>query len=134
LGWTSQSTDHLVGVSLRSTGDPVGCDPNDISGLVSFSYNSVFPTGDRSAVGSCRGPRYKCARKVFTYLAFCVLLHSGQPENSFVFVTNVELYQCNRTNNMQYLLSVYFDQPFNAGIKSICATLPVEIFTGDFVS
>jgi hypothetical protein len=25
-------------------------------------------------------------------------------------------------------------EPFNAGIKSICATLSVEIFTGDFIS
>jgi hypothetical protein len=70
-----------------------------------------FSLSDRNmfAVGSYRGLRYKCASKVFIYTAFCVLLHSGQPENSFVFVTNVELYQCNRTNNTHYLLQFYFD-------------------------
>jgi hypothetical protein len=29
---------------------------------------------------------------------------------------------------------IVYDQPFDAGIKSLSATLPDEIFTGDFAS
>ena len=91
LRWTSQAIDHPVWISLRSIGEPVGCDLNSVSVLVSFSWNSVSPTGSRSAVGSYRGLSYKWACKVFMYISFCLLLPSGLPKNSFVFVTNDEV-------------------------------------------
>jgi hypothetical protein len=90
LAWTIRSIDYLVCVSLRSTGEPVGCDLNSVSALVSVPWNLVCPTGGRSAVGSCRELSYKWANEVFTYIACCLLLPIGLPENSFLFVTNVE--------------------------------------------
>ena len=91
LGWTSPSINHPVWVSVRSTGEPVGCDLNSVLALVSFSWNAVCSTGGRSAVGSCRGLSYKRASKVFMYIACCLLLPSVLPKNSFVFVTNDEV-------------------------------------------
>jgi hypothetical protein len=91
LGWTSPSIHHQVWAGLRSTGQPVRCDLNSVSGLVSVSWNSDCQTGGRSAVGSCRGLSYKRTSKVFMYIALCLLLSSGLPENSFVFVTDDEV-------------------------------------------
>ena len=98
LGWTNQSIDHPVWVNLRSIGEPVGCDLNSVLAVVSFSWNSVCPTGGRSAVGSCRGQSYNWASKVFI-LRFvcccpvdCLRIFSSSPSSRSWRVRHISLF------------------------------------------